>query len=90
MTLDPGARGAITEITGGGRLVGGAFVYDPKEVARDHPHDGPSPWLDKVLVSSREKVSWGFVADNPGKWMLHCHMLEHQAAGMVTWFEVSG
>jgi FtsP/CotA-like multicopper oxidase with cupredoxin domain len=29
-----------------------------------------------------------FVADNPGKWMLHCHMLEHQAAGMMTWINV--
>ena len=54
------------------------------------PPDAPSPWLDTVLVSPRGKVSWAFVADNPGKWMLHCHMLEHQAAGMVTWFQVSG
>ncbi len=30
-----------------------------------------------------------FVADNPGKWMIHCHMLDHQAAGMMTWFEVT-
>ncbi|MEL6502809.1 MAG: multicopper oxidase domain-containing protein, partial [Pseudomonadota bacterium] len=29
------------------------------------------------------------VAVNPGKWMLHCHMLEHAAAGMRNWFEVS-
>ena len=28
-------------------------------------------------------------ADNPGKWMVHCHMLEHQAAGMAAWFEVA-
>lgn len=26
--------------------------------------------------------------DNPGKWLLHCHMLDHQAAGMKTWLEV--
>jgi FtsP/CotA-like multicopper oxidase with cupredoxin domain len=29
------------------------------------------------------------VADNPGKWLFHCHMLEHAAAGMNTWFQVS-
>jgi FtsP/CotA-like multicopper oxidase with cupredoxin domain len=23
-----------------------------------------------------------FVADNPGLWLFHCHMLEHAAAGM--------
>ena len=199
MTLDPGSRADITEVTGGGRLLGGAFVYDPSEVARDHPldapialpanpmakkldldgalrvdlvmeggamggmreavyrgrtldirelvqqgkvwafngvagrsekplfeakrgqtvvlrminqtswphamhmhghhgcplhtvepHKTPSPWLDTVLVSARGTIPWAFVADNPGKWMLHCHMLEHQAAGMVTWFQVSG
>ncbi|SMX23592.1 multicopper oxidase family protein [Boseongicola aestuarii] len=29
------------------------------------------------------------VFDNPGKWLLHCHMLEHQASGMKTWIEVT-
>ena len=25
-----------------------------------------------------------FVADNPGDWMLHCHILEHQSGGMMS------
>ncbi|MFT5510814.1 MAG: FtsP/CotA-like multicopper oxidase with cupredoxin domain, partial [Hyphomicrobiaceae bacterium] len=25
-----------------------------------------------------------FVADNPGEWLLHCHMLSHAASGMTT------
>jgi len=45
-------------------------------------------WRDTVLLARDEVVEIAFVADNPGKWMLHCHMLEHQAAGMGTWFEV--
>ena len=28
------------------------------------------------------------VFDNPGKWLIHCHMLGHQASGMKTWVEV--
>ena len=28
------------------------------------------------------------VLDNPGAWMLHCHMLSHQADGMATWIRV--
>ena len=28
------------------------------------------------------------VADNPGKWLTHCHVIELQADGMATWFEV--
>jgi FtsP/CotA-like multicopper oxidase with cupredoxin domain len=35
-----------------------------------------------------ETVEIAFVADNPGDWLLHCHMLEHAAAGMMTWLRV--
>jgi len=45
-------------------------------------------WRDSMLLQRGEDLSVAFVADNPGKWMLHCHMLEHQAGGMMTWFEV--
>ena len=40
-------------------------------------------WQDTVLMSPREKVEIAFVADNPGDWMFHCHVLEHQAGGMM-------
>jgi FtsP/CotA-like multicopper oxidase with cupredoxin domain len=40
-------------------------------------------WLDTVLVAPRETTEIAFVADNPGDWMFHCHILEHQAAGMM-------
>ena len=43
---------------------------------------------DTILLQRDETAEIAFVADNPGKWMLHCHMLEHQASGMGTWFEV--
>ncbi len=47
-----------------------------------------APWRDTLLMEASETRTVYFVADNPGKWMLHCHMLEHQAGGMATWFEV--
>ena len=47
-----------------------------------------APWRDTELVERDEQVRIAFVADNPGKWLFHCHMLEHQAAGMLTWLEV--
>ncbi len=40
-------------------------------------------WQDTVLMAPRERVDIAFVADNPGDWMFHCHILEHQAAGMM-------
>ncbi|MBS3647292.1 multicopper oxidase family protein [Pseudaminobacter sp. 19-2017] len=46
----------------------------------------PTPhreWQDTVLMAPRERVEIAFVADNPGDWMFHCHVLEHQAAGMM-------
>ncbi|HRD74378.1 MAG: multicopper oxidase family protein [Candidatus Accumulibacter sp.] len=46
-------------------------------------------WQDTVLMSPRERVEIAFVADNVGDWMLHCHVLEHQAAGMMGVFRVA-
>ena len=46
-------------------------------------------WRDTFFIDGNETVEIAFVADNPGKWMLHCHMLEHAAAGMRTWFQVA-
>jgi FtsP/CotA-like multicopper oxidase with cupredoxin domain len=47
---------------------------------RAEPH---RPWQDTVLLLGREWVEIAFVADNPGDWMFHCHVLEHQMAGMM-------
>jgi FtsP/CotA-like multicopper oxidase with cupredoxin domain len=40
-------------------------------------------WQDTVLIAPREKVEVAFVADNPGDWMFHCHILDHQESGMM-------
>jgi len=40
-------------------------------------------WQDTVLMVPKERVEIAFVADNPGDWMFHCHILEHQTAGMM-------
>ncbi len=44
---------------------------------------------DTTLVNVDETRDIACVFDNPGKWLLHCHMLGHQAAGMKTWVEVT-
>jgi len=46
-------------------------------------------WADTVLVPPREKVEVAFVADNPGDWMLHCHVMDHQVSGMMTILRVA-
>jgi FtsP/CotA-like multicopper oxidase with cupredoxin domain len=40
-------------------------------------------WQDTVLMAPRERIDIAFVADNPGDWMFHCHVLEHQESGMM-------
>lgn len=46
-------------------------------------------WQDTVLMAPRETAEVAFVADNPGDWMFHCHILEHQAGGMMATIRVS-
>ena len=38
-------------------------------------------WRDTIMLFRQQEKTVAFVADNPGKWMLHCHMLSHQAGG---------
>ncbi|MFD7922333.1 multicopper oxidase family protein [Streptomyces sp. NPDC059740] len=40
------------------------------------------PRKDTVMVLPGQKVSCAFDADNPGRWMLHCHNLYHEAGMM--------
>ena len=47
------------------------------------------PMRDTLLLGRDETRSIAFVADNPGKWLFHCHMLGHAASGMTSWIEVS-
>jgi len=38
---------------------------------------------DTVLVPPKETVDVAFDADNPGKWIMHCHQLYHMTVGMM-------
>ena len=43
---------------------------------------------DTTLLQRQQSRDIVCVFDNPGKWLLHCHMLGHQASGMKTWITV--
>ncbi len=53
------------------------------------PDGSFGPLRDTLLVERGETREIAFVAENPGDWLFHCHMLSHQAAGMRTWVKVS-
>ncbi len=52
------------------------------------PDGGLGPMRDTVLLDAGQTREVALVADNPGDWLLHCHMLSHQASGMKTWIRV--
>jgi FtsP/CotA-like multicopper oxidase with cupredoxin domain len=52
-------------------------------LSRDGVATAHREWRDTVVIAPQERVEIAFVADNPGDWMFHCHVLEHQAAGMM-------
>jgi FtsP/CotA-like multicopper oxidase with cupredoxin domain len=53
------------------------------------PVDEPF-FRDTVLMHSNETIDIGLVPLDAGQWMMHCHILEHAEAGMMTLFEVRG
>lgn len=46
-------------------------------------------FADTTLVAPKERVKIAFKADNPGDWMIHCHIVEHQDTGMMGIFRVT-
>ncbi|AOG08996.1 multicopper oxidase family protein [Agrobacterium sp. RAC06] len=44
---------------------------------------------DTYLVLPDEKIQLALVADNPGDWVFHCHIIEHQKTGMTGYFRVT-
>lgn len=45
-------------------------------------------WKDTVLVQTGDTVELLVELENPGDWLIHCHIPEHMEAGMMTEFKV--
>jgi FtsP/CotA-like multicopper oxidase with cupredoxin domain len=58
-------------------------------IARNGQPTRDREWMDTVLIPPREAADIAFVADNPGDWMLHCHILDHQDGGMMAVIRVA-
>jgi FtsP/CotA-like multicopper oxidase with cupredoxin domain len=46
-------------------------------------------FTDTYLVQPDEIAELGLVADNPGDWVIHCHIIEHQKSGMTAFLRVA-
>jgi FtsP/CotA-like multicopper oxidase with cupredoxin domain len=51
------------------------------------PVDEPF-FRDTVLIHAKEEIDIGVVPTDAGTWMMHCHILEHAEAGMMTTIDV--
>lgn len=54
------------------------------------PVTGSPIELDTLLVAPHERWEIGFLPDNPGLWMFHCHVLIHASFGMVAMVSYPG
>jgi FtsP/CotA-like multicopper oxidase with cupredoxin domain len=52
-------------------------------ISRNGKANASREWCDTVLVPPRESADLALVADQPGAWMFHCHVTDHQEAGMM-------
>jgi hypothetical protein len=59
------------------------------KVLSSNRRDLPVHHADTVLLQPRERVEVALVADNPGDWMFHCHIIEHQESGMMGFVRVT-
>ncbi len=51
--------------------------------------DRPVHHTDTLLMLPGETAEVAFIADNPGNWMFHCHVIEHQETGMMSYLRVA-
>jgi FtsP/CotA-like multicopper oxidase with cupredoxin domain len=55
----------------------------------DASSPGGVSWKDTVNVPRQSEVRIAWLPDDrPGRWMYHCHTLEHHAMGMMAHFDV--
>jgi FtsP/CotA-like multicopper oxidase with cupredoxin domain len=79
----PLARGEVVRL----RFVNLSSMFHPVHV---HGHTfqvrgrgGAGPRKDTVTVVPLQTVVADLVADNPGRWLAHCHNLYHSMSGMM-------
>ncbi|MDP1804568.1 MAG: multicopper oxidase domain-containing protein, partial [Acidimicrobiales bacterium] len=58
-------------------------------LARDGEPEPNLVWKDTVLVLPSQTVDILLEVTNPGRWMAHCHIAEHNQAGMMFSFDVA-
>jgi FtsP/CotA-like multicopper oxidase with cupredoxin domain len=87
--LDLG-RSYVFELKNGTQLLHPIHIHgNTFKVLRSDRRSLPIHHCDTALLTPEETIEVAFVADNPGRWMFHCHVIEHQETGMMGYVEVA-
>jgi len=56
---------------------------------RSNKRELAANWTDTALLLKGETLDVALVADNPGDWAFHCHVIEHQKTGLAGYIRVA-
>lgn len=60
------------------------------KVLSSNRHKIPEQYFtDTYLLGKNERAQVALVADNPGTWMFHCHVIDHMETGLMAAIEVA-
>lgn len=83
-------RSYVFELKNSSQLIHPIHIHGHTfKVLRSDKRAPPVHHADTVLLLPDETIEVAFVADNPGRWMFHCHVIEHQETGMMGYVEVA-
>lgn len=58
------------------------------QLLRSNKREIPKLVTDTALLLSEETMDLALVADNPGDWAFHCHVIEHQKTGLAGFLRI--
>lgn len=58
------------------------------KLLRSNKRELPPLVTDTALLRSQETMEVALVADNPGDWAFHCHVIEHQKTGLAGFLRI--
>ena len=83
-------RSYVFELKNGSPLLHPIHIHGHTfKVLKSDRRSLPVYHADTVVLTPEETIEVAFVADNPGRWMFHCHVIEHQETGMMGYVEVA-
>ena len=69
-------------------VIGGDGNFHTFHVHGHRWRDAAGTFVDNPGFGPNEQLTARWREDNPGRWLYHCHVFQHQDAGMAGWYLV--